>query len=209
MASPDTSRRPIAAGGSRTLLRDRCYSLADPCRCGRRPKFHLLVRARGQCALSRVAAIRPPRSASFLIDRSGKGREEAEIDVHRLKRARAGVDQLDMAAGYMIDERADRRGGRRRRQRAAQNFCRSQPPNDDADGGAFDISLAPGDLSGEAQLRPRLQTQTLVEQARRIEIGVAMQAAEPGELRALQARESCGRCAPVRRISALSESRPC
>ena len=56
-----------------------------------------------------------------------------------------------------------------------------------ADRGGLDIALAAGDLAGEAQARHRLQAQRAVEQLRRIEEGVAVQAAEPGELRVLEA----------------------
>jgi hypothetical protein len=42
------------------------------------------------------------------------GRKQAEIDVHRLERARPGIDGLDMAAGDVVEQRA-MRGGRRRR----------------------------------------------------------------------------------------------
>ena len=78
-----------------------------------------------------------------------------------------------------------------------------------ADGGGFHIALAAGDLAGEAPARIGLQPQRLVEQLGRIEEGVAMQAAEPREFRVLQAGNGCGRCAPARRVSAWSGSRPC
>ena len=61
-----------------------------------------------------------------------------------------------------------------------------EPAGDEADRGALDIALAAGDLAGEAQARRGLQAQTGVEQARGIEIGVAVHAAETGELRPFQ-----------------------
>src|SRR3546814_18526152 len=59
--------------------------------------------------------------------------------------------------------------------------------SDLADGGRFHIALDAGDLAGEAQARQRLQAQPGVEQARRIDEGVAMQAAEARELGVFQA----------------------
>src|SRR5947207_2025722 len=50
-------------------------------------------------------------------------------------------------------------------------------------------SLAAGDLAGEAQPRHRLESQRAVEQLRRIEKRVAVQAAEPRELGAIEARD--------------------
>ena len=38
----------------------------------------------------------------------GQWREQAEIDIHRLERGRAGIDAFDMAAGYMRQQRAMR-----------------------------------------------------------------------------------------------------
>src|SRR3984957_4589703 len=45
---------------------------------------------------------------------SAKRREQAEIDVHGLKRASTGIDRLDMVPGNVAEKRAER--GRRRRQ---------------------------------------------------------------------------------------------
>jgi sulfur dioxygenase len=77
-----------------------------------------------------------------------------------------------------------------------------------ADAGAFDITLAAGDLAGEAQARPRLQRQRTVEQRRRVDVGVAVQAAEAGEFGILQPG-IIRKIPPARRISASSGSRPC
>ena len=98
---------------------------------------------------------------------------------------------------------------RRRHERLAAALGGGKARRQQADGGGFHIALAAGDLAGKAPARIGLQPQRLVEQLRRIEKGVAMQAAEPGEFGVLQAREWCGRCAPARRVSAWSGSRPC
>ena len=82
---------------------------------------------------------------------SSIGGKEAEIDVHRLERARAGVDQFDVAAGDVVEERADRRRRRRRRERPAEPLGGGEASGDQADRGALDIALAAGDLAGEAQ----------------------------------------------------------
>src|SRR6185437_1666265 len=94
-----------------------------------------------------------------------------------------------MAAGDVVDERTDRRGWRRRRERLTQNLGRRQPSDDEADRRALDIALAAGNLSGEADLRPCFQPQALIEQARRIEESVVVQAAEPREFRLPEARD--------------------
>ena len=55
--------------------------------------------------------------AQRLLLRAARGaaaerREQAEIHIHRLKGARAGIDRFDMAAGDMADQRAVRSGRR-------------------------------------------------------------------------------------------------
>ena len=74
-------------------------------------------RCKSTCALAESARCaapfsgprrRLPSPARGFLDR----RKQAEVDIHRLERARAGVDRLDMAAGDMVQQRADRgRGG--------------------------------------------------------------------------------------------------
>ena len=61
-----------------------------------------------------------------------------------------------MAAGDVVQERADR--GRRRRglERPSEPLGGGEPAGDKADRGAFDIALAAGDLAGEAQARRSL-----------------------------------------------------
>ena len=53
---------------------------------------------------------------------------------------------------------------------------------EDADGGAFDIAFAAGDLAGEADVGLRLQAKFAVQQPGRIDEAVAVDAAEPREL---------------------------
>ena len=78
-----------------------------------RPCRQIGLGPRRQRPLARDAALGPAQALARLVDaRFDDRREEAEIDVHRLERARAGVDQFDVAAGDVVEERADR--GRRR-----------------------------------------------------------------------------------------------
>src|SRR5258708_18086760 len=46
-----------------------------------------------------------PRAVSVSAWRAGERRKQPEIDVHRLKRAAARVDGLDMAAGDVAEQR--------------------------------------------------------------------------------------------------------
>src|SRR3984885_7990544 len=69
-----------------------------------------------------------------------------------------------------------------------QPFGGGEAAGDEPDRGAFDIALAARDLAGEAQARGGLEAQTRIEQARRIEIGVAVHAAEAGEPRPFEPR---------------------
>src|SRR5690606_35110126 len=88
----------------------------------------------------------------------------------------------DMAAGYVIEQRAESGRERRRREWASEPFGCREAPGKQADRGALDIAFAAGDLAGEAQPLARLQLQRAVEQDGRIDVGVAVQAAEPREL---------------------------
>ena len=117
-----------------------------------------------------------------------KRREQTEIDVHRLVRARTGVDGLDVAAGDMGEQRA-MCGGRRGRCIALAAPLRSrEPAGEQADRRRFHIAFAAGDLAGEAQSRIGAQPQALVEQLWGVEEGIAMQPAEACELGLFQAR---------------------
>src|SRR3712207_9270048 len=58
---------------------------------------------------------------------------------------------------------------------------------EEADGGGFDIALAAGDLAGEAYVRRPPEAQRGIEQLGRVDEGVAVEPAEPGELGLLEA----------------------
>ena len=66
-----------------------------------------------------------------------------------------------------------------------QPLGRGEAAGHQADGGAFHITLAAGDLAGKAQARHGLHTQRAIEKLRRVEIGIAVQAAEACELGSL------------------------
>ncbi len=68
----------------------------------------------------------------------------------------------------------------------AQALGGGEASGDQADRGALDIAFAAGDLAGEAQPRVGLEPKAGVEEFGRVEIGVAMDAAEPRELGALE-----------------------
>src|SRR4051812_309970 len=131
-----------------------------------------------------------PRAIRLLGRRAGERREQAEIDVHWLERACAGIDGLDVAASDMAEQGAERRGLRRRCQAQAARLRRSIETCNEADAGGFHITLAAGHLPCEAQLGLRAQPKLLVQQLRRVQEGVAVQPAEPRELGLLQARDA-------------------
>src|SRR6185312_9765156 len=85
-------------------------------------------------------------------------------------------------------QRAQRGGDRRRLERRAPRVRRGVEAGEQADAGGFHIALAAGHLAGEAQPRLRAQPQLAVEELWRVQEGVAMQAAEPGEFGVLEAR---------------------
>src|SRR5262249_60672831 len=119
-------------------------------------------------------------------------RKEAEIDVHRLVRARAGrfgaADGFHMAAGDMREQRAMRRG-RRRREIMAEPFGGREATRDEPDGGGFHVALAAGDLTGKAQARLGIEPQNAIEELGRVQEGVAVKAAEARELGPLETRD--------------------
>src|SRR5262249_42342775 len=110
------------------------------------------------------------------------GREKPKVDVHGLIGPRAGVDRLEMTAGDVIEQRAVRRGWRRRRQDLAASFGGGETPRQQTDRSRFNIALAAGDLAGETQPRHGVETQSRVEKLRRVEEGVAVQPSEPRKL---------------------------
>src|SRR6202011_1032359 len=113
---------------------------------------------------------------------SAKRREQAEIDVHGLKRASTGIDRLDMVPGNVAEKRAER--GRRRRQGRplAQSFSGGETAGEQSDRRRFTIALAASDLSSKAQPLIGFEPQRRVKKLRRIEDRVAVQPAEPREL---------------------------
>src|SRR5579883_84059 len=87
----------------------------------------------------------------------------------------------------MAEKSAQCRRRRRRGWRHSDAVRRGEAAGEQADGGAFDIALDAGDLSGKAQARHRLEAQRAVEEPRAVDEGVAMEAAEPCELGLLEA----------------------
>src|SRR6185437_1842829 len=153
------------------------------------PSRHVALRPRGQRALAGEPTLIARQALSRLVEaRLGDRGKEAEIDVHRLERTGAGVDRFDMTAGDVVQERADGGGRRRGLELLSQPFGGGEASRDDADRSALDIALAARDLSGESEAGRGLEAKTRVEQARRVEIGVAVDTAEPGEFGLLQPR---------------------
>ena len=103
-------------------------------------------------------------------------RHQPEVDVHRLECL--GV----RTAGDVRKECAERGLDRRGREQFPAKLGGSEARREDANGGAFDIALAAGDLAGEADVRRRLQAELAVEQFGRADEAVAMKTAEACEL---------------------------
>ncbi len=101
-------------------------------------------------------------SAVFILGRN-RARfrvwKQAEIHVHRLERRLAG----QVPASDMLDQCAQRRGRRRRRERRAKPLSSGKPPGEQAHRGAFNIALDPGNLSGKTNARHRFQAEGSVE----------------------------------------------
>jgi hypothetical protein len=93
-----------------------------------------------------------------------------------------------MSARDMGQQGSQRRRLRRRCEFRAQLLGGRETSCEQADGGAFHITFATGDLAGKAQARLCFEAQAGIQQPRRVEIGVAMQAAKAGEFGALQSR---------------------
>src|SRR5437763_14184741 len=93
-----------------------------------------------------------------------------------------------MAPGDMPEQRAQRRGHGRRFERLRPYVRRGIEACDQADAGGFHIALAAGHLAGKAQPWLRAQAQLAIQQLWRVQEGVAVQAAEPGEFGVLEAR---------------------
>ena len=160
---------------------------------GQRPVAHRLALGH------RLVGAAPAASAFGLLHRHR--RQQAEIDVHRLEAARPGLALGgEVAAEDVVEQRAERRRRRRRLERLAARLGRGHAAGDQPDRGALDIALDAGDLPGKAQPRLSLQPKLAVQHLRRIEEGVVVQPAEPGELRVLEARDHAGRSRPACRI---------
>src|SRR4051794_21791609 len=82
-----------------------------------------------------------------------------------------------------------RRSRRRRDYVLAERLRCGKAAGQQADGGGFDVAFAAGDLPGKAQPRFGLEPQRAVEQLWRIDEGVAMQPAKPGEFRVGESRD--------------------
>ena len=134
------------------------------------------------------------------------GRQQAVVDVHRLEGSRAGVQ---VTAGDVADERAERGGVGRQPKRRAGPLDGGEAAGYEADGGALDIAFDAGDLAGKAQARLGLQTKPFVENLVGYR-GRCCGAGRPtGRIPPSQGQGWCGRSLSGRRASAWSESRPC
>src|SRR5262249_6661486 len=157
------------------------------------PALEVGERPASECALfcqRLLRATQPP--TAFALDRVRERRKEAEIDVHRLGRARArgfcAADCFHMAAGDIGEPRAMRPGRRRGREGKAEPAGGREAARDEPDGGGFHVALAAGDLTGKAQAWLGIEAQSAVEELGRVEEGVAVKAAEAREFGALETR---------------------
>ena len=82
-----------------------------------------------------------------------------------------------MAAGDVIEQRAQRRGWWRRRELAVKPLRRGKVPGDQPDRRRLDIALDAGDLAREAKPRVGFEPESGIEQFRTVEERVAMQGA--------------------------------
>src|ERR1700722_13062850 len=94
-----------------------------------------------------------------------------------------------MASRNMSDQGAMRRGRRGNERPFFTPFRGSEAAGKKADRRRLDIALAARDLSSKAQRRHGLEPQRGVEQFWRIEEVIAVQPAEPRELRLFEARD--------------------
>ena len=132
----------------RFLSRRKRRRLASPFR----PSGQIDLRPRREGALAGEATLRSGQTfPRFVHPRRGDWGKQAEIDVHRLERARTGADRFDVTAGDVVQERPDGGCQRRRLKLLSEPLGGREPTGDEADRGAFDVALAAGDLTGEAQ----------------------------------------------------------
>src|SRR5271169_1793997 len=101
------------------------------------PGVEVVERAGAERALLGGSLGRPAQPMAVGIPGGGLGqwREQAEIDVHRLKRAWSGVDGFDMAAGNVAEEGAVGSAGRRNEEPVAQPFGSGKAPRQKPDRG--------------------------------------------------------------------------
>ena len=84
-------------------------------------------------------------------------------------------------AGDVGEQGSQRRRWWRRDERLIQPLSSSETPGQQANCSTFDIALDAGNLAGEAQPWLCAQAQLGIEQARGIQEGISVQAAQPGK----------------------------
>src|SRR4029077_9428909 len=94
----------------------------------------------------------------------------------------------EMPASDVIEERAERRGRRRRSEFTAHPLRRGGASGDEPDRRRLHIALDAGDLPREAKPRIGFEPERGIEQFRAVEEGIAMQSTEPRELGVLEPR---------------------
>src|SRR5262249_61288316 len=105
---------------------------------------------------------------------SSNGREQAEIDIHRLEASRATFVGAEMATGNVAKECTERRGRKRRHEFLPEPFSSGKASGDQSNCGRLDVTFDACELPGEAQTRIGLEAKRGVEQLRAVEEGIAM-----------------------------------
>src|SRR5436853_3200998 len=108
-------------------------------------------------------------------------RKQPEIDIHGLERAAALFDGFDMTAGDVAEQRSQRSGCRRRRQRLSARIGGGIEAGDQANTGGFHITFAARHLPCKAEPRLCAQPQLRVQKFWRIQESIAVQSAEADE----------------------------
>src|SRR5215218_749897 len=122
-----------------------------------------------------LGAAAQPRAPRVFVRKASQRREQAEIDVHRLKRARPGIDRLKMSARDMRQQCAVRRRRGRWHSEFAAALGSRETAGEQTYSRGFNISFAAGDLSGKAQARIGLQPELMIQEFGRVQKGIAMQ----------------------------------
>src|SRR5437870_8615763 len=94
-----------------------------------------------------------------------------------------------MPAGNMGEQCADRGRGRWRSRGLADELGSREASGEETNGRGLYVAFAPRNLTCETQAGLSLQTQSFVQQLRRVDEGVSVQTAEAGELRLREARD--------------------